>query len=143
MKQFGKIKNGELVIIGSRLVTETSVIFNPTEKLAKEDGWKEVEYLEAPDLKENQHIEQRLDEDDEKIIVSFLAVDDEPQIIAERYRAEADRYRAELKDLDYIGTKIATGRATKEEYADEIARMTEFAEKVNYYEALAKELENE
>lgn len=36
-----------------------------------------------------------------------------------------------LKAHDYIGTKIATGRATVEEYASEIALMTEKANHIN------------
>ena len=36
-----------------------------------------------------------------------------------------------LKEHDYIGTKIATGRATVEEYATEIAEMTEKANRIN------------
>ena len=36
-----------------------------------------------------------------------------------------------LEDHDYIGTKIATGRATVEEYAPEIALMTEKANRIN------------
>ena len=32
---------------------------------------------------------------------------------------------------DYIGVKIATGRATVEEYADVIAEMTEKANRIN------------
>lgn len=36
-----------------------------------------------------------------------------------------------LKEHDYIGTKIATGRATVEEYASEIALMTEKANRIN------------
>ena len=36
-----------------------------------------------------------------------------------------------LKEHDYIGTKIATGRATVEEYADEIVLMTEKASRIN------------
>lgn len=36
-----------------------------------------------------------------------------------------------LKDHDYIGTKIATGRATVEEYAMEIAEMTVKANRIN------------
>ena len=36
-----------------------------------------------------------------------------------------------LKEHDYIGTKIATGRATIEEYSDIIAEMTENAERIN------------
>lgn len=46
-----------------------------------------------------------------------------------------------LRDLDYIGVKIATGRATIEEYADEIAEMTRLADKVNKLRAEIKELE--
>lgn len=37
----------------------------------------------------------------------------------------------ELSQLDYIGIKIATGRATKKEYTEEIARMNELAEEIN------------
>lgn len=36
-----------------------------------------------------------------------------------------------LKAHDYIGTKVATGRATIEEYASEIALMTEKANRIN------------
>lgn len=36
-----------------------------------------------------------------------------------------------LKDHDYIGIKIATGRATAEEYTDDITLMTEKAERIN------------
>ena len=36
-----------------------------------------------------------------------------------------------LKAHDYIGTKIATGRATVEEYASEIAEMSEKANRIN------------
>ena len=39
-----------------------------------------------------------------------------------------------LKDHDYIGTKIATGRATVEEYATEIAEMTAKANRINEIE---------
>ena len=36
-----------------------------------------------------------------------------------------------LRDHDYIGTKIATGRATVEEYVTEIAEMSEKAGRIN------------
>ena len=38
---------------------------------------------------------------------------------------------AKLKELDYIGVKIATGRATREEYADKIALMNAYANEIN------------
>ena len=36
-----------------------------------------------------------------------------------------------LEELDYIGVKIATGRATREEYAAEIALMQQYADEIN------------
>ena len=38
---------------------------------------------------------------------------------------------AKLNELDYIGVKIATGRATREEYADKIALMSAYANEIN------------
>lgn len=46
-----------------------------------------------------------------------------------------------LHDHDYIGVKIATGRATVEEYATEIALMTEKANRINAIEEELKTLE--
>lgn len=45
-----------------------------------------------------------------------------------------------LKAHDYIGTKIATGRATVEEYENEIAEMTEKAERINEIDRLLESL---
>ena len=45
-----------------------------------------------------------------------------------------------LNEHDYIGTKIATGRATVEEYATEIAEMTEKAERINEIDRLLERL---
>ena len=45
-----------------------------------------------------------------------------------------------LKEHDYIGTKIATGRATIEEYSDIIAEMTEKAERINEIDRLLESL---
>ena len=45
-----------------------------------------------------------------------------------------------LKDHDYIGTKIATGRATIEEYATKIEEMTEKAERINEIDRLLESL---
>ena len=46
----------------------------------------------------------------------------------EMEKAENQRW---LKDHDYIGTKIITGRATVEEYAEEIAQMNTCAKRIN------------
>lgn len=45
--------------------------------------------------------------------------------------SEKSGLEAWLKAHDYIGVKIATGRATVEEYADEIALMAEKANRIN------------
>lgn len=45
-----------------------------------------------------------------------------------------------LSAHDYIGIKIATGRATVEEYATEIAEMTEKAERINEIDKLLESL---
>ena len=45
-----------------------------------------------------------------------------------------------LKEHDYIGTKIATGRATVDDYATEIEEMTEKAERINEIDRLLESL---
>ena len=53
---------------------------------------------------------------------------------------EKEQLETWLKDHDYIGTKIATGRATVEEYATEIEDMTEKAERINEIDKLLESL---
>lgn len=50
--------------------------------------------------------------------------------------SEKAELEAWLKAHDYIGVKIATGRATIDDYADEIALMTEKAERINEIDSL-------
>ena len=68
---------------------------------------------------------------------------------ASRLKAEEEKLKmieekaeleAWLKDHDYIGVKIATGRATIDDYADEIALMTEKAERINEINDLLESL---
>lgn len=49
----------------------------------------------------------------------------------EKLEMELAQTKQALRDLDYIGVKIATGRATVDEYTAEIAKMSELANKVN------------
>ena len=63
---------------------------------------------------------------------------------ADRLRERLYQIDEEFRQLDYIGIKIATGRATAAEYADEIDRMEELAEEKNEIIAeLAELAENE
>lgn len=59
----------------------------------------------------------------------------------EKKQQELWETESKLRDLDYIGVKIATGRATIEEYADEIAEMSRLADKVNQLRAEINALE--
>ena len=54
--------------------------------------------------------------------------------------SEKAELEAWLKDHDYIGVKIATGRATIDDYADEIALMTEKAERINEIDSILESL---
>lgn len=60
----------------------------------------------------------------------------EEELRKQALQSEKAELEAWLKGHDYIGVKIATGRATIEEYADEIALMMEKAERINEIDAL-------
>ena len=53
---------------------------------------------------------------------------------------EKAKLEAWLKAHDYIGVKIATGRATVEEYATEIKEMTEKANRINEIDSIMESL---
>lgn len=55
-------------------------------------------------------------------------------------QSEKAELEAWLKDHDYIGVKIATGRATIEEYTNEIAEMTEKANRINEIDSILENL---
>ena len=54
--------------------------------------------------------------------------------------AEKAELEAWLSAHDYIGVKIATGRATIDDYADEIALMNEKAERINEIDVILENL---
>lgn len=60
----------------------------------------------------------------------------EEELRRQTLQTEKAELEAWLKNHDYIGTKIATGRATIDDYADEIALMTEKAERINEIDAM-------
>ena len=70
-------------------------------------------------------------------IVERVAENPSEKELLEREKAELEAW---LKAHDYIGVKIATGRATIEEYATEIAEMTEKAERINEIDKLLETL---
>ena len=64
----------------------------------------------------------------------------EEELRRQALQTEKAELEAWLKDHDYIGVKIATGRATIEEYAIEIKEMTEKAERINEINAILESL---
>lgn len=64
----------------------------------------------------------------------------EEELRRQALQTEKAELEAWLKAHDYIGTKIATGRATIEEYAIEIEEMTEKANRINEIEAILESL---
>ena len=61
----------------------------------------------------------------------------------EQIEAEIRAVDQLMKANDYFGTKIAMGRATKEEYAKEIAESEKLAERKNELEAMLENLNDE
>lgn len=60
----------------------------------------------------------------------------EEELRRQALQSEKAELEAWLKAHDYIGVKIATGRATIDDYSDEIALMNEKAERINEIDAL-------
>ena len=64
----------------------------------------------------------------------------EEELKRQALQTEKAELEAWLSAHDYIGVKIATGRATIEEYATEIEEMTEKANRINEIEAILESL---
>ena len=64
----------------------------------------------------------------------------EEELRKQALQTEKAELEAWLSAHDYIGVKIATGRATIEEYATEIAEMTEKANRINEINDLLESL---
>lgn len=71
--------------------------------------------------------------------VAVISLSDEEQE-AQDLTGERMDLLDKLEALDYIGVKIATGRATASDYADEITLMTEYAGRINEIDERLSEL---
>lgn len=65
------------------------------------------------------------------------------EMTREEIEAEIRGLEQLMAQNDYIGIKIAMGRATREEYAEEIAKSEEMAERVSYLRELLKSMDEE
>lgn len=66
--------------------------------------------------------------------LTFNIVKYQSRLRKEEINFKIEELNTKLKKLDYIGTKIATGRGTREEYAKEIELMTFYANEINNLE---------
>ena len=64
----------------------------------------------------------------------------EEELRRQALQTEKAELEAWLKDHDYIGVKIATGRGSIEEYATEIKEMTEKANRINEIDSILESL---
>lgn len=93
------------------------------------------ETIEVVDEEEREEI---LEHDETEEIKVYIPYTEERLAKIKRTRElESELYTLKtwLSEHDYIGTKIATGRATVDEYKDEIAEMTVKADRINEIEA--------
>ena len=94
------------------------------------NGGKEVEWV--VDVPRVEAVEEHDEVEDIYIYIPFT----EKEIAKKNLLKEKSILEEWLKEHDYIGVKIATGRATIDDYADEIALMTEKAERINEIDSL-------
>lgn len=80
---------------------------------------------------------------DEKLMIVDLEISPEREKVIRRIEIsnEINLLKQKLRDYDYIGVKIATGRATIEEYSKQIEEMNIWADRINELEETLKKLE--
>lgn len=112
---FGKIIDGNLVIAGNTIKTDSGWITNPTTETLKKLGYKEIEYTEKPEYdKENEKLVE-IYTDGEQITVSYekVSLTDEEhnaviqaEIVAEENKITARNIRNAIKGDSFALSKI-------------------------------------
>lgn len=90
-----------------------------------ETGGKEVEWI--VDVPKVEAVEEHDETEDILVYIPFT----ESELKQISLRSELEELETWLNDHDYIGTKIATGRATIEDYAEEIELMKIKAQRID------------
>ena len=98
------------------------------------NGGKDVEWVV-----EKEGVEGHEAYDEEELIDVYIPYSENERLKIS-YNREIDECTQWLLDHDYIGIKIATGRATIDEYADEIAEMKIKADRINELNRLLLDL---
>lgn len=98
------------------------------------NGGKDVEWI--IDIPRVEAVEEHDEIEDILVYIPYT----EEQLTRMNLQSEKAELEAWLKDHDYIGVKIATGRATVEEYATEISEMTDKANRINEINSILESL---
>ena len=98
------------------------------------NGGKDVEWV--VDVPRVEAVEEHDETEDILVFIPYT----EAELTRINLQIEKANLEAWLSAHDYIGVKIATGRATIDDYADEIALMTEKAERINEIDKLLESL---
>lgn len=105
--------------------TEKYIVKEPKTVLVKNEEtgeeYEDYEYVEVEKEREYFSCEVIGTVDQKKVIRNKIA-----------------QLKKKLTDLDYIGVKIATGRATREEYTEQIELMKVYANEINELESQLK-----
>ena len=128
-------------------------IYSRTQKVRDEQGNISIQPLFSDEvLSQPPYNYTKVEIDDKYSDCQASDFNDDLTFSVEKYNTRKKKELAEpriaelkklLKSYDYIGVKIATGRATREEYAKEIAQMTEWANEINELEQCKAEVESE
>ena len=98
------------------------------------NGGKDVEWV--VDVPKVEAVEEHDETEDILVYIPYT----EEELTKINLQIEKGELEAWLRNHDYIGVKIATGRATIEEYAIEIEEMTEKANRINEINDLLESL---
>lgn len=98
------------------------------------NGGKDVKWI--VDIPRVEAVEEHDETEDILVFIPYT----EAELTKINLQIEKANIEAWLKAHDYIGVKIATGRATVEEYATEIEEMTDKANRINEIDRLLESL---
>lgn len=98
------------------------------------NGGKDVEWV--VDIPRVKAVEEHDETEDILVYIPYT----EEELTKINLQIEKRELEAWLRNHDYIGVKIATGRATIEEYTVEIEEMTEKAERINEIDSILESL---
>lgn len=72
---YGKLQDGSLIVAPKRLPGDGTIVYNPPAEMYLAQGWKPVEYTEAPEPPAGYTYEPGWEETDEAIVQTWTLVE--------------------------------------------------------------------